>query len=249
VILTSVISALMFRRSQRSGWMQKKVALYLLFKRCPKAVFGVLHRCGVSLSYEGALDALKETSKKVLDNLEDWKRKGFRLMAVADNINFTIVASEEISTNRSKIVNATIGFFTPLRIPNPVELSPENLEQQRLPTHLPDDFFFQSEAEFQKAKETVTILVGRVLAAHLPQMSKLKGIVTKPLTHDHSLHTKKATMEQGTEILFLNENKSSDIPAILDYFSVITSNPIQSNPNTNTNANTNTNNKILNILF
>jgi hypothetical protein len=218
--LLAATAVLLFRQSNKTSFFQKKMGLYLLFKRCPKAVFGVLHKCGISVCYEASLDALKETSTRVLDNLQRWKQQGKKLMAVVDNINFTITASEETASNKNKTINATIGFITPLRIPNPVEHTLQNQLPQKNPTHLPPGFYFQTQEEVAVTTEIVTILIARVLVAHSPELAHMKKLVDKPLSHAYSEYTAKATEEQGTEILFLDENKSTDIPAILDYLAV-----------------------------
>jgi len=209
-MMLSVMSVLLFRKSQRSNFMQRKLSLYLLFTRCPKAVFSLLHRCGVSLSYEGSLNALKGTSKRALEKLEKWKAQG-RLMAVADNINLTIGQTT---------INATIGHILALRVPNLTEKTPEKLAPQRPPTSLPSTFVHHTPEEVSEMREVLTIMVGRVLVAHNPALAPLKGWVNSPIEHAQSAFTKLRTEECGTEILFLDENKSVDIPQILDYFAV-----------------------------
>lgn len=141
-------------------------------------------------------------------------------MLVVDNINFRFNASEEVSQNRSKIVNATIGIALPTRIPNPFPPTPENLAPQGLPTALPSGFYLQTAAEHAACVQTLTLLIGRVLADFFPTLQMLKPVINKALTHAQSEHTSKATEQQGTEILFLDENKSSDVPHILDYLTV-----------------------------
>jgi len=218
--LSAVVSILLFRESQRSNWMQKHLSLFLLFHRCPKAVFGVLHRCGISLSYTASLESLRELSERSFEKLELWQQQGKRLMCVLDNINFRIQSSEEISTNRTKVVNATIGFIAPLRVPNPVQRGEENWPTLSPATRLRDYFYRQSPAELQACKAALVQLIGRVWAAHLPEMAFLKPLVSKPLAHAFSEHTTKVTELQGTEILFLDENKAEDVPGILDYMMV-----------------------------
>jgi len=218
--VTAVISILLFRDSQRSSWLQKRLSLFLLFHRCPKVVFQALNRCGLSLSYTASLDSLRDLSKKGLEKLETWKQAKKQLMGVVDNINFRIVASEEISTTSTRTVNATIGFLTPMRVKNPVPKTPGNLMPQLLPTKLPADFYFQTEVEWLSCKKMVVHLIGRVLADHVPGLEALKKVVSSPLPHPHSEDARLVTDVQGTEILFLDENKSEDIPGILDYFMV-----------------------------
>ena len=226
-MLQSACAVMLFRKSQRSSVLQKKLALYLLYNRCPKAVFGVLHRCGVSLSYEGALGALKETSTRALEKLEKWKEEGCRLMAVADNINFSVTASEDTIDAKTKKINATIGYLIRNRVDNPIEQTEENLAPQKKATQLHSGFLFQTTEELTLLTEVLTTLFGRVLADYYPALKALKGFVDQPITHAYSDYTKLATEDQGTEILFLDENKSTDIPGILDYFAV---SPLSSPP-------------------
>jgi hypothetical protein len=208
---------LLFRRSQTNSNLQRKVSLYLLFKRCPKAVFLLLNRCGICLSYEGSLAALKESSSSALGNLDKWAIDHARFLAVFDNINFTIKVSEETLSSRNRMVHATIGFLGKFRVPNPIPQSEENLLPQRTPMQLPGSFIYHNEEERGLINDTLTILFGRVLAGNLPSLSRF---LKKPLSHPYSEWTCKITEEFGTEILFLDENKSEDVPAILDYFAV-----------------------------
>jgi len=213
---TMVVNLLLFRNSQRANWVQKRLSLFLLQNRCPKAVFEVLHKLGISMSYTASLATLKTFSNGGVKKLESWKASGQRLMGVVDNINFRIVASEEISTSPNKVVNATIGFITPLRIPNPVERTAENLQPQRPPTALPDAFYYQRDTEFARCKKVVVRMIGRVLANHIPELSVLMPLVSPPLTHAFSEHTSKVSDIQGNEILFIDENE--DPGGILDYY-------------------------------
>jgi len=218
--LIAAINILLYRQSQRSNWMQKQISLLLLYHRCPKAVFSVFHRCGLCLSYTASLDALRDLSSGALRKLEIWKEDNEDLMAVVDNINFRIVASEEVSTNRNQVVNATIGLVTRIRIPNPIPTTDDNRPQLLTATDLRPYFYKQTDAEWKAARDVVIQLLGRVLADHIPELGFLKPMVSQPLTHPHSEWTSQPTDIQGTEILFLDENKSDDIPLILDYFSV-----------------------------
>ena len=218
--ITAAVNVLLFRKSQRSNWMQKQLSLFLLYHRCPKSVFGVLHRCGISLSYTASLEALRELAKGCLEKLALWHSQGKQLMVVVDNINFGINASEEVSTNKGKIVDANIGFVATLRVPNPVNTTEETTRPQLSnPNALRNYFYRQTDEEVLACRTTLVQLIGRVWAAHIPQLAFLKPLVDKVLTHAYSEHTRKVTEMQGTEILFLNQNLSDHNPAIMDYFS------------------------------
>lgn len=208
---------LLFRRSQANSNLQRKVSLYLLFTRVPKRVFMLLSKTGICLSYEGSLAVLKDSSTSALSTLDQWRNQNARFLVVFDNINFSIKVSEETTASRNRMVHATIGLLAQLRVPNPVSRTVENLQPQRTPTQLPPTFFYHNGDEQSLITEALTILFGRVFAGDQPSLTKY---LKKPLTHPNSEWTTKATEEFGTEILFLDENKSEDLPAILDYFAV-----------------------------
>ena len=217
-MVLSLISILIFRTSQRNSFLQKKLSLYLLFHRTPKTVFLMLSRWGVTLSYEASIRSLSETEKVLPLTLEKWKEERRRVMGVVDNINFTTKASEEVSGSKSQRVNSVLGFLTAMRVPNPFA---SEIRPRGLPTQLPTDFFLQDDLETARFTTVLTTLMARVLVECSPELADLKKIVQKPLRHAHSDETSTKTSELGIEILFLDENKNSDIPAILDYYSVI----------------------------
>jgi len=218
-LILSALSILLYRRSQKANALQKRVSLYLLFQRAPKAVFHLLNKLGCCLSYGASIKALEETSSHMATNLA--KLRGQRVMGVIDNINFTTTVSEETSaTKKSTRINAVLGFVAVLRVPNPFEEG----EPQMDATQLPSNFFFQTPTETTKIVNTLVTLMARVLVKHTPALGGLGKIVSKPLTHQFSNFTSQPLTEQGIEILFYDENKSDEVPHILDYTWVRNSN-------------------------
>ncbi|KAA8913110.1 hypothetical protein FN846DRAFT_886795 [Sphaerosporella brunnea] len=110
LVATAAICMLSYARHRESNGLQALVGYFLFASNTSKRTIEVLHRFGLSVSYETILKALRHNAEASRDQLRRVVKEG-RFMISFDNMNFYRNVRDQRAHNRSHQVNYTAGFI------------------------------------------------------------------------------------------------------------------------------------------
>jgi hypothetical protein len=110
-LLTTVVACILaYTRSQKSNMLQGQIGYFLVASKTPKPVIEVLHRLGVSVTYETVLKKFKKIAEIAAVDLRIWAALMLAFFISFDNANFYARVRDQRENHQAEMINYTVGW-------------------------------------------------------------------------------------------------------------------------------------------
>ena len=109
--LTVVTAGLVHCRSQKKNLLAANVGYFLFASKTPKRVIEIIHRLGLSISYESIVHTLRRLAKQAAFDLRKWAASCPAFFISFDNLNFYAHVRDQRLLNRNQMINYTAGYI------------------------------------------------------------------------------------------------------------------------------------------
>ena len=176
-----------------------------LFVQCQKM--------GFCLSHTSKIKLLDLIGHHFADNAISQTRLGKNLHGTGDNWDMKIRPHDMLSTHQNIDLHYFASNLIVERVPcnNLSKMSP-----QKDINSLSNSTFLLDEVEAVKLREDLKVLVGRVLVAHIPQLSFLKRIIPEHIPHKYQREMMQKSIIVPLPMMMKDEKKYEDVVDILD---------------------------------